>query len=200
MDVLGKRAPTHELGSDEDDERTLIAAARHDRRAFAPLYARYAAPIFQYCYGQLGSREAAEDATSAVFAKALAALPRYRDGSFRSWLFTIAHNTITDHFRAARRETPIEAAAEIVAPGPALDDVASDEDARRRLRDLLAQLPADQRSVIELRLMELNGPEIAAVLGRSHAWVRVTQFRAVARLRTLMSIGAEPSEARHDAL
>jgi RNA polymerase sigma-70 factor (ECF subfamily) len=200
MGVLGNRAPTHDLGSDEAAERALVAAARHDRRAFAPLYARYASPIFQYCYGQLGSREAAEDATSMVFSKALAALPRYRDGSFRAWLFTIAHNTITDQFRAARRETPLEAATEIVAPGPALDEAASDEDARRRLRELLVQLPDDQRKVIELRLMELNGPEIADVLGRSHAWVRVTQYRALARLRTLMTARVEPWEARHDAL
>jgi hypothetical protein len=42
--------------------------------------------------------EAAEDATSLVFAKALAGLPSYRaDGAtFRSWLFTIAHNVVID--------------------------------------------------------------------------------------------------------
>lgn len=200
MGVLGKRASTHGPVRDERDERALIAAARSDRQAFAPLYATYANPIFQYCYGRLGSREAAEDATSMVFAKALDALPRYRDGSFRSWLFTIAHNTIADHYRAARREEPLEWAESVAAPGPALDELASVAEADHRLRALLTQLPHDQRAVIELRLMDLNGPEIAGVLGRSHAWVRVTQYRAVARLRALMTADAEPEEARHDAV
>jgi RNA polymerase sigma-70 factor (ECF subfamily) len=199
MGVLGQCSPTHDVGSD-DDERALVAAARIDRRAFAPLYAQYANPVFQYCFGQLGSREAAEDATSLVFAKALDALPRYRDGSFRSWLFAIAHNTIADHFRAARREEPLEKAHGVAAPGPSPDEVAADAEARRRLRELLTQLTSDQRQVIELRMMDLNGPEIARVLGRSHAWVRITQFRAVSRLRTLMSVGGEQHEVPHGAV
>lgn len=203
MDVLGKHASTR--GSvcddhDEHDERALIAAARADRQAFAPLYAAYANPIFQYCYGRLGSREAAEDATSMVFAKALDALPRYRDGSFRSWLFTIAHNTIADHFRSARREEPLDRAASVAAPGLALDEMASEAEIHHRLRALLTQLPADQRAVIELRLLELNGPEIARVLGRGHVWVRVTQYRAITRLRELMTAGVEPEESPHDVI
>ena len=38
----------------------------------------------------------------APFLRALAALPSYRAGSFRSWLFTIAHNVITDALRRRR--------------------------------------------------------------------------------------------------
>ena len=63
-----------------DDEPGLIAAAQRDRRAFAPLYARYARPIYRFCYRRLGSHEAAEDATSQTFVKALAALDRYQGG------------------------------------------------------------------------------------------------------------------------
>lgn len=36
-----------------DDEADLVARARHDRGAFAPVY--------RYCYARLGGREAAED-------------------------------------------------------------------------------------------------------------------------------------------
>ena len=71
--------------------------AQRDPYAFALLYTRYLDPIHRYCYRRLGSREAAEDATSLVFAKALSALPRYHDTSFRSWLFTIAHHVVIDH-------------------------------------------------------------------------------------------------------
>jgi hypothetical protein len=70
------------------DDAALVAAARVDPTAFAPLYARYLPPVYRYCYRRLGTSAAAEDATSEVFVKALAALPRFRAGSFRSWLFT----------------------------------------------------------------------------------------------------------------
>ena len=61
-----------------------MARALHDRQAFGLLYDRYVDPVYRYCYGRLGSREEAEDATSLIFARALAALPTHRGGSFRS--------------------------------------------------------------------------------------------------------------------
>ena len=69
------------------DEAAIVARARLDRRAFGPLYARYAERVYRYCHRRLGIREAVKDATSLVFAKALAALPELRGGSFAAWLF-----------------------------------------------------------------------------------------------------------------
>lgn len=197
MGSLDRRAPTRD--SADEDERALVAAARHDRRAFAPLYARYANPVFQYCYGRLGSREEAEDVTSLVFSKALDALPRFQEGPFRSWLFAIAHNAVIDQVRAKRHDAPLDAALDVAAAGPSPDEVAADAEAYRRLREFLGHLTNDHRQVIELRLSGLNGAEIAQVLGRSHAWVRVNQFRAAARLRVLMGAGTAGEEASHGA-
>jgi RNA polymerase sigma-70 factor (ECF subfamily) len=197
MGFLDRRAPTRDTA--DDDEYALVAAARHERRAFAPLYARYANPVFQYCYGRLGSREEAEDVTSLVFSKALDALPRYQDGSFRSWLFAIAHNAVIDHVRAKRHDTSLDAALDVEAAGPSPDEIAADVEAYRRLREVMAHLSDEQRQVIELRLNGLNGPEIARVLGRSHAWVRVNQYRAATRLRLLLRTEAAAKEAPHGA-
>jgi RNA polymerase sigma-70 factor (ECF subfamily) len=74
------------------DDADLVARAQVDREAFALLYRRYLDPVHRYYYRRLGSREAAEDATSLVFTKAFTALPTYRTGSFRSWLFAIAYH------------------------------------------------------------------------------------------------------------
>src|SRR5215208_792054 len=107
-----------------DEEGCLVIAAKADLRDFAPLYARYFDPVYRYCYRRLGHPEAAADATSHVFAKALAALPGYREDapSFRSWLFAIAHNVITDDLRARRPVAPIDAAAHIAATGPSPEE------------------------------------------------------------------------------
>ncbi len=171
-----------------EGEEALVARAKADRGAFAPLYTRYMDTVYRYCYRRLGSREAAEDATSEVFSKALAGLSAYRGGSFGAWLMTIARNVITDGFLRRRPEEPL---------GPDYDppdEVATPEEAalaaenRVSLRATLARLPGDQRGVLELRLAGLTGSEIATVLGRSLGSVKMLQFRAIAQLRVLMDV------------
>lgn len=175
----------------EGDER-LIARARDDPQAFGELYDRYLDPIHRYCLRRLGDRAAAEDVTSQVFLQALAALTRYRPdgngGTVRSWLFAIAHNAVADQgrHRARRPTTPIDDALTIADPGPGPEDEAIRVQTRRELTDALAHLTDDQRAVITLRLAGLTGPEIARAVGRSHGSVRLSQFRALARLRDLL--------------
>lgn len=172
-------------------DSVLVAAAQADRQAFAPLYDRYLDPVYRYCLRRLGSREAAEDATGQVFAKALAALPGYRDRSFRGWLFTIAHNVVGDAFRRPPPAAPLDAAADLPDPAPTPEEAALLADEGRAVRALLAHLPADQRRMVELRLAGLTGVEIARALGRSEGAVKMLQFRAVARLRALLDVAPE---------
>jgi RNA polymerase sigma-70 factor (ECF subfamily) len=173
------------------DDAPLVAAARADPQAFAPLYARYLQPVYLYCYRRLGTRTAAEDATSEVFLKALAGLPRYREDSFRGWLFTIARNVTVDAVRRQHLQESLEAAGELVdtAPTPEEETVSTETQ-----RALLARLPDDQRHIVELRLAGLTGAEIARVLGHSLGSVKAMQFRAFARLRRVLTGAAAPTE------
>jgi RNA polymerase sigma-70 factor (ECF subfamily) len=181
-----------------DDDAGLVALAQHDRRAFAPLYARYAEPVYRYCHRRLGSPEAAADATSQTFAQALAALPRYRAGSFRAWLFAIAANVVADAHRRRRPAVSLDEAglgaalaASLVDASPLPEEQALAAEDRRSVATLLARLTPDQRRVVELRLAGLTGPEIAAALGISVTAVRSAQFRAYGRLRRLMGDAGE---------
>ena len=94
--------------ADERSDEDLVVLAVQDRQAFGLLYDRYVGPIYRYCYGRLGDREEAEDATSLVFARALAALPTHRGVSFRSWLFTIAHHVVLNTRRDAAIDRPLD--------------------------------------------------------------------------------------------
>jgi RNA polymerase sigma-70 factor, ECF subfamily len=184
------RAATVDPDDTGVDDAVLVAAAQRDPRAFEPLYARYADPVYRYCWRRLGDADAAADATSLIFIKALAALPRYRAGSFRSWLFSIAHNTVVDRLRSTRHDAPFDPAFDPVDPAPGPEELALAGDAGRQVRSLLGRLSTDQRHVVELRLAGLTDREIAAALGRNLPAVRMLQTRAVARLRTLMGQGA----------
>jgi RNA polymerase sigma-70 factor (ECF subfamily) len=179
----------------EEDAR-LVALAKSDLRAFAPLYARYFDPVYRYCYRRLGHPEAAADAAAQVFAKTLAALPGYRDEapSFRSWLFAIAHNVIADDLRARRPAAPMAAAAHVAASDPSPEEEVLTDEAGCIVQALLAQLPPDQRQILELRLAGLTGPEIAAALGRSLGAVKIAQVRAFARLRETLDPACAPAK------
>jgi RNA polymerase sigma-70 factor (ECF subfamily) len=191
--VLRFRRPApHEEASDA----SLVAQAQHDRQAFGLLYDRYVELIFRYCLVRLRDREDAEDATSLIFARALAALPTQRGGSFRSWLFSIAHNVVVDVHRSERAGLPWEMLEHLPARELSLEEQAITEERRRAVVQGLASLPEEQRQVVELRLAGLTGPEIAATLGRSHESVRTTQRRALTRLRTVLGITPEQEERR----
>jgi RNA polymerase sigma factor (sigma-70 family) len=186
------RVASAERASDE----ALVRLALHDRQAYGLLYDRYVDPIYRYCHGRLGDREEAEDATSLIFARALAALPTQRGPSFRSWLFAIAHNVVLNIRRDGGKDCPLEVALEVLDPGPTVEDRATDADRRRALRHAVAQLPEEQRRVVELRLAGLTGPEVASALGRSHDAVRTIQRRALAVLRVRLGV-AQDVEGRH---
>lgn len=172
-------------------EALAVAHAQRDPAAFGPLYEAYFTAIYRYCFYRLGTHPAAEDAASMVFVQALEALPRYRHGSrtgsFRSWLFTIAHNVVANQHRTSGRRpvSPLTAAEILPDSRPSPEDSAlAAEDAHAMLA-LLAQLPHEQRQVVELRLAGLTDQEIARVLGRSHGAIRTAHYRAVLQLRAL---------------
>jgi RNA polymerase sigma-70 factor (ECF subfamily) len=187
-DMVGASAVASTTGVAAPDDAVLVAHAKRDPQAFAPLYQRYVDPIYRYCYRRLGEREAAADATAQVFAKALGALPGCRDDRFRSWLFSIAHNVLVDAYRARRGDAPLDAADEVVDAAPSPEDLALAADDRRTMVRLLDHLTPDQRQVVELRLAGLSAEEIATVLGRSRGSVDTAQCRAIARLRALLGV------------
>jgi RNA polymerase sigma-70 factor (ECF subfamily) len=158
-----------------DDDRILVERARRDPHDFAPLYDRYVGRVYGYCYRRLGEVEAAEDATSLIFARALAALPRFttEGATFRAWLFTIAHHTIVDSLRARRQEQPLSAALTVADPRTAPEEEALSAEEGRALRALLSALTVEQAQIVELRVAGLTDAEIAVVRAMQMESVRL---------------------------
>lgn len=164
----------------------VIHAAQCDPRAFEPLYERHFLAVYRYCFRRLNDREAAADATSQTFIRALAGVQGFRSGSVGAWLMTIARNVVIDAARARRPAVALDGTFDLPDRGPLLIDqlVASDE--QRQLREAIAHLTETQRDIVELRWAGLTGPEIAVTLGISHRAVRSGQHRAYVRLRELL--------------
>ena len=177
-------------------EAALLLRAQRDLSEFEPLYRRYYRPIFGYCHRRLRDREAAADATSQTFAKALAGIHGYRHGSVAAWLFTIARNVVTDGLRRRRPHLALDEAGFVIDAEPGPDEQAIANDRQRALFAALRHLTPDQRHVVELRLAGLSGPEVAAVLGIGLGAVKSSQFRAYARLRRLLAAEDLPGDPR----
>lgn len=169
------------------EEVGIMLRARSDVREFEPLYRRYYPRISTYCRRRLIDRDDAADATSQTFAKALAGLHGFTGGAVAPWLFTIARHVVIDHVRAQRPQVDLEHIAELVETSDGPDASAIRRDQLRALLTAMGRLTPEQREVVDLRLAGLTGQEIADVLGLSLPAVKSSQFRAYARLRTLLA-------------
>jgi RNA polymerase sigma-70 factor (ECF subfamily) len=175
------------------DEGALVEAAKHSPDAFGLLYERHVRSVFAFCYSKLQDGALAEDLTSQTFLQALKALPRYQQRAtpFKSWLFRIAANLITDRHRAQRPEQPLDTPPPGYAEGAAFEpadpkgeaDIAAWEQAEDFNR-LIANLTTEQRTVVRLRFVEgLPMADIAAQVGRSEGAVKMLLLRALQNLR-----------------
>lgn len=182
-----------------DSDAEIAERARVDPAAFGELYLRYVDAVYWYCVRRVGDRWAAEDATGQVFVQALAAMPRFvtGHGTFRSWLFRITHNVAVDAARRTRPTVPLDGVeTPLVDAEPTPEQALLAGEQERGLWRALGQLSEDQRAVVLLRLAGLTGAEISAALGRGRSWVDTTHFRAISRLRVLLSENVAMEEAR----
>jgi RNA polymerase sigma-70 factor (ECF subfamily) len=185
-DKAGSASVSAERGEHVEAER--LRAARHDLDCFAPLYDRYAPRIYLYCLRRVGSAHEAEDLTSLTFTRALGALGDYQGGSVAAWLFTIARNTIIDHYRERRTSrVPLEH-VEDVLPDAHLPPVEQVIHAERcaHLRALIATFSDDEQELLASSISgELTSKEIGAVMGKRPGAVRMGLHRLLKRLRAL---------------
>lgn len=156
-----------------------------DHKTFEAHYDAYVRKIYAYVYYRTQHRETAEDLTSQVFLKALDKFGTFDEsrGTFSAWIYGIARNALTDHYRASRETVDIDDVWDLKSS----EDVARDVEARERvekLRPYLQALPKDQRELVFLRLWDgLSYKEIAEITGRSEDACKMAFSRTVARLR-----------------
>lgn len=166
-----------------EEDRVLVEAAQADPARFVDLYERYVDRIYAFVSRRTRDRAAAEDITSQVFELALGAIGRFewRGLPVSAWLFRIAANALTDHWRKRSLSTE-----ELPPDLPDRDEL---EDIERRIAlfQLVDLLPALQRRVIYMRFVEEKSiRDVAAALERSEGAVKQLQLRALERLRKQM--------------
>jgi RNA polymerase sigma-70 factor (ECF subfamily) len=182
-----------------EEKRLLQRAQRGDADSFAQLYQANVQPIFRYIYHRVNDVHLAEDMTSAVFTRALQALPSYTDQGkpWIAWLYRIAHARVVDHYRRVERR-PVESDVE-AEPIPVMHDM--DQRLLRRqaaaaLREAIAQLTSDQQHVIILRFIEgYNLEDTAEIMGKKANAIKALQYRALHSLARFLIQSGFDSES-----
>lgn len=179
-------APTDALGH-HSDQALLAAHARGDAEAFAALVRRHAPLVLASCRRQLGAADA-DDACQAVFLL-LARKPREAATApvLAAWLLRSAWYVCARARRARARRTRAELEAAAVTTDRfrrAGDAGGARPEALAHLDELLASLPAHERDVLVLHVMEgVEHDELARWLGVASGTVRSRVSRGLSRLR-----------------
>lgn len=173
-----------------------------DPDAVGAVYVALSDRLLGYLMARVRDRGVAEDLLEATFLELLQHGRTIRGGAaaIKVWLFRAAYFNALDHLRKVKRRledlTDDEAALDVVDPGTrSPEDLAVQSDVRRRVRDAMSHLSADQRQVLLLRYVAgLTGPEVAAVLDKSDGAIRSLQHRAERALAKLLESERDSSE------
>jgi RNA polymerase sigma-70 factor (ECF subfamily) len=176
---------------DAELNRLAGLASGGDRKALDRLLGSIRPTVVQYCrarigHGMLGGHSA-EDVAQDTLLAVCGALARWRpEKRFMAFVYGIASNKVVDAYRASGRDrsTPTE-----VVPEDGPEQAALHGSLVAELRTLLDELPDHHREILVLRIaLGMSAVETAAIVGSTSGAVRVTQHRALAKLRELVEL------------
>lgn len=170
-----------------DAEWLEIQAAQKDPAMFRPLYNRYFDPIFRFIYRRTADEMLTADLCSQVFLKALQRLNAYtyQGVPFSAWLFRIASNEVSQHYRQYKKNRVVS--VEETNFADVMDELhePDNEQLRQALILVLNQLKESDLQLIEMRFFErLPFKEIADILGITESNAKVKTYRILERMKT----------------
>jgi RNA polymerase sigma-70 factor (ECF subfamily) len=173
---------------DKGDVELISGAAAGDRDCLAVLYDRYAPACLAIGRRILGDRREAEDLLHDVFLEAWRQAGDYDEGrgTVRSWFLMRMRSRALDRRKAASfaRRADLPTGDSVTESTPPVEDPTLGPD-RSAVRLALAQLPDEQRQVLELGYFEgLSSSEIAERVGAPIGTVKSRVAAALAKLRT----------------
>lgn len=174
---------------DTSDETLMLAYAAGDAAAFGQLYARHRTRLYRYLLRHLRDNALADEFFQDVWQRVVSARAGWTpDAGFSTWLYTIAHHRLGDHWRSLKHRpaTPGDADERLarVADPDTPERVLSDFERRRQLQLALDDLPEEQREVLLLRLeQELTLEEIGSITGVGRETVKSRLRYAMDKLR-----------------
>ncbi len=180
----------------DDDTALVDAALKGSIKAWENLVRRYEDRIFNQGLRLTGNRSDAMDLMQEVFLGVYRNLHRFRgDAKFSSWIFRIAHNKAIDLNRRKRLMPYVPNSddhnGDILDNFPGhssleAEEVLIEHQGNQVILSLLAELPMNQRLIVELKIFQSQTFEDIAIIQEvSVNTVKTRFYSALKKLRTI---------------
>jgi RNA polymerase sigma-70 factor, ECF subfamily len=170
----------------------MAEEAKNDPAKFGALYDKYFDQIYRYVYRRVSDKEMVYDLVSQTFFDALNHIKsyEYRGFPFSAWLYKIAHNNVLKWYRTNSRQqvVDLDQGLDTADTEYTPDEAAKDSESRNEISRIMAKLESEDREIIRLKYFEgASNIEIAEIMGLSANHIGVKVFRALKKVKQLMS-------------
>ncbi len=183
-------------GSNAEDVALMRRIVEADETALGALYDRWVRSLYSLVLHLLKDPDEAEDVVEETFWQAWKKADSYEPskGAVSTWLLTIGRRKALDRLRAKRRSGADTVSGDFsfadlpsTAPDPAME--VEGAELREQIRNALADLPDEQREVLELGYFSgLSQSEIAEATGQPLGTVKTRMRLAMQKLREPLSM------------
>jgi RNA polymerase sigma-70 factor (ECF subfamily) len=167
----------------------LVERAKNgDGQALDSLLERHLPMVYRFITMRLGRDYADVDdvvqETLIAAASSIMSLRAERDGAVPAWFLTIARHKVADHLR---RPPAHQLDADAVDSTSDVQQIVSDRDRDRRLREALTRLTSEQEEVLVLRfVLGFDLDQTSGITGRTVGAVKALQHRGLASLEKII--------------
>lgn len=163
--------------SQSTDHELVASYIKGNEQSLQELILRHQRKVFTSIYLLVKDRELADDLFQETFIKVINTLRSgnyNEEGKFLSWVLRIAHNLVIDHFRGLKRMPMVHDTEEysifesLPLEESNIEQRIIQSQIEDKVRQLIEELPADQREVVILRhYADLSFKEISEITGVS---------------------------------
>ena len=170
----------------------IFLAKEKNQKAQTKLINLFWTDVFSFIMKKVHDENAADELTVSVFSKVLAKLDLYDENfQFKTWVLTIAQNSIIDYWRKKSRDVEdetenLDEVKNQFEKSP--EEIMISEQEEKKIFDTVAKMDHNYQKIIHLRFFEEKSiKEIAEELGLSVANTKVRIMRAKKVLAELLN-------------
>jgi RNA polymerase sigma-70 factor (ECF subfamily) len=159
-------------------------AKKGDKNAYGKLYKIYVDQIYRYALYKTGDADLAADITQETFLKAWVKMRNFKNnnGTFKSWVYTIARNKTIDHFRMSSKKMQIS--ENYIDNNQDIEKKMIMKDQVNGVYKAMKKLPPNQKEILILSFInDLTNKEISKITNKNQVALRALKYRALKNLK-----------------
>ncbi len=175
------------------DQELCALLKEGNEKAFAEIFNRYQAPLFDFAYKRIRDKDEAKDIVQEIFVRLWNNRADHQiKTSLRSYLYRcVLNGTLNYISHQVIREEYVQSLQHMIdEPAHEADYPIREADMENLIKSEIAALPPKMREVFELRKLEyLSNKQIAGKMGISEQTVETHMKRALKVLRIRLGVG-----------